>query len=70
MAADIRKAQAELNGKVMGRPGIEGTAIGQTRAGSACLKVYVSDRKAKSSVPSRVGGFPVEVEVSGTFRRC
>lgn len=68
MAADIRKAQTELNGRVLGRPGIEGTAIGQTHTGSACLKVYVSDRKAATSVPSKVRGFPVLVETSGEFR--
>ena len=67
-AASIREAQTELNGKVLGKPGIEGTAIGQ-KGGRACLKVYVSDRKAKSVVPSKVGGFPVVVEESGSFRR-
>ena len=67
-AAAVRKAQAELNDRVLGKPGVEGTAIGQV-GGNACLKVYVSDPKAKSSVPSKVGGFRVVVERSGTFRK-
>jgi len=64
----IRKAQTELNDEVLGKPGVEGTAIGQVD-GAACLKVYVSDPKAKSDVPSKVAGFRVVVERSGTFRR-
>ncbi len=68
MAGDIRAAQKALNDRVMGKPGVEGTAIAQD-GGAPCLKVYVSDRKAGSSVPSRIGGFRVVVEKSGPFRR-
>lgn len=65
---ELREAQSALNDRVLGKPGIEGTAIGQTD-GKPCLKVYVSDRDAAASVPSRVQGYPVVVETSGRFRR-
>lgn len=68
MAGDIEAAQRELTSKVMGRPGISGTAIAQ-KSGKPCLKVYVEDRDARGSVPKKVGGFPVVVEVTGGFRR-
>ncbi|MDX1648014.1 MAG: hypothetical protein R3304_12780 [Longimicrobiales bacterium] len=67
-ASDIRAAQTALNDRILGQPGIEGTAIGQT-AGKACLKVYVSDASAERRVPSSFRGFPVVVERSGPFRR-
>ena len=67
-ASGIRAAQTALNEKVLGKPGIEGTAIGQTD-GKACLKVYISDADASRRVPSEFMGFPVVVEESGTFRR-
>lgn len=66
--ADIVAAQRELTSKVMGRPGIEGTAIGE-RGGKPCLKVYVSSTVAAALVPRRVKGYPVVVERSGGFRR-
>lgn len=68
MGDDIKTAQRELNGKVMGRAGISGTAIGE-RGGKPCLTVYVSDSKAGGSVPKRVGGYPVVVEKTGGFQR-
>ena len=67
-ATDIRTAQATLNQQILGKPGIEGTAIGQTD-GKACLKVYVSEESAAQRVPESFQGFPVIVETSGTFRR-
>lgn len=64
----IREAQSTLNDRVLGKPGIEGTAIGQS-GGEACLKVYVSDPKSETVIPKKVAGFPVVVEASGTFRK-
>ena len=66
---DIRTAQAMLNQQILGKPGIEGTAIGETGDGKACLKVYVGDQSAVQRVPESFQGFPVIVETSGTFRR-
>ena len=68
MSGDIKAAHKELTDKVMGRPGISGTAIGMS-GGKPCLTVYLSDRSAGKSVPKSVGGFPVVTEVSGSFRR-
>jgi len=68
VAGDLKAAHRELTAKVMGRPGVSGTAIGEHR-GRPCLKVYVRDRSAGQAVPKRVGGYPVVVETTGTFER-
>lgn len=68
MSEELAAAQRELTAKVMGKPGVEGTAVGK-RGGKPCLKVYVSDAAAGRKVPRKVGGFPVVVEESGRFRR-
>lgn len=68
MATSVKDAQQKLNGKVLGKPGISGTAIGM-KNGGPCLKVYVSDDAAAKRVPGSVSGFPVVVEKSGSFRR-
>ncbi len=68
MSADIKAAHRKLTDKVMGRPGVTGTAIG-IHGGKPCLMVYLSERGAGRSVPSSVGGFPVVTEVTGSFRR-
>ncbi|MDA0313310.1 MAG: hypothetical protein O2992_14510 [Gemmatimonadetes bacterium] len=65
---DVKAAHRELTGKVMGRPGISGTAIGE-KAGKPCLLVYVSDSKGASIVPKKVGGVPVVIEKTGGFNR-
>lgn len=68
MSADVKAAHRELTGAVMGRPGVEGTAVGE-RGGEPCLIVYVSDAAAGRTVPKRVRGVRVVVEKSGGFRR-
>lgn len=68
-ASDIKAALSDLNDEMLGRAGIEGTAIGRKGDGSPCLKVYVSEVKAGRSAPREVRGFPVVVETSGMFRR-
>jgi len=65
---DLRAAQRELDDRVMGEPGVEGTAIGRADGG-VCLKVYVSSEDAGRVVPETVRGIPVLIEVSGPFRR-
>lgn len=65
---DIKAAQSTLNDLVLGKSGVEGTAIGLAR-GEPCLKVYVSSEKAKVHVPGKVAGFSVVVEKTGTFGR-
>lgn len=68
MARDLEAARKELTREVMGRPGVSGTAVGE-RNGKPCLLVYVSDREAGRSIPKSVGGYPVVVETTGSFRR-
>lgn len=68
MADDLKAAHRELAARVMGRPGVSGTAIGEHR-GKPCLKVYVRDRSAGRAVPSKVGGYPVVIETTGPFER-
>lgn len=68
MDPKLEAAQAELTNQVMDWPGVTGTAIGE-KGGKPCLKVYVSDRASGKRVPGKVGGFPVVVEVTGTFNR-
>jgi hypothetical protein len=68
LAGDLEAARKELTRRVMGRPGVSGTAVGK-RHGKPCLKVYVSDPEAGRSIPEDVGGYPVVVETTGSFRR-
>lgn len=68
MPADLKNAHRELTSRVMGRRGVSGTAIGE-RGGRPCLKVYVTDADSGRAVPKRVGGYPVVVETTGTFKR-
>ena len=68
MSGDIKAAHRELTSKVMGKPGVSGTAIGM-HGGKPCLMVYLSEKGAGKSVPRSVDGFPVVTEVTGSFRR-
>ena len=68
MSDDLKAAHRELTDQVMGRPGIKGVAIGE-RSGKPCLKVYVSAAAAGRKVPKRMGGYPVVVETTGSFKR-
>jgi hypothetical protein len=63
----LEAAYQELTDRVMGRPGVSGTAIGELD-GKPCLKVYLSDAGARKRIPRSSGGFPVVVEVTGPFR--
>jgi hypothetical protein len=64
----LEAAQAELTRRVMGRPGVSGTAIGE-RCGKPCLKVYITEAGAGKGLPRRILGFRVVVETTGSFRR-
>jgi hypothetical protein len=62
----IEHALRELTRKVMGRPGVSGTAIGE-KHGKPCLKVYVSGADVGRALPSTVEGYPVVAETTGPF---
>lgn len=68
MSRDVQAAQRDLNKKVMGKPGVAGTAIGM-HGGKPCLMVYLTEKSAGKSVPRSVKGVPVVTEVTGSFRR-
>ena len=68
MATDIEAAQRKLSGRVMGKPGISGTAIG-LKGGKPCLTVYVNGEVEAGLVPGSISGFRVVVERTGPFRR-
>jgi hypothetical protein len=63
----LEKARQELTEKVMGKKGVNGTAIAE-RGGKPCLVVYLKDRKSGKHVPEKVGGFKVVKEVTGEIR--
>ena len=68
MADDLKEAHRELTGKVMGRRGVSGTAIGR-EGGRPCLKVYVSEPGAGRALPKTVRGYRVVIEETGAFKR-
>ncbi|MBT8405600.1 MAG: hypothetical protein KJP18_17205 [Gemmatimonadetes bacterium] len=68
MAEDIKTAQRKLTDRVMGRPGVIGTAIGMSR-GDHCLKVLIADDRGRRGVPREVDGYKVVVEHTGRIRR-
>ncbi len=69
MAGDpMKEAQRKLTQKVMGRPGVIGTAIGMSR-GDHCLKVLIEDDRGRHAVPREIDGYRVVVEHTGRIRR-
>ena len=54
---------------LMSHPGVVGTAIGLCD-GAPCIRVFVADASAaaRRTIPTRLDGYPVRVEVSGPFR--
>ncbi len=70
MAASIEDAHRHLSRKVMGRPGVVGTAIGVV-AGKPCLKVYLAGGggRERTRIPGSCEGYRVVVEKTGTIRR-
>lgn len=70
MGDSIDRAHDLVTRRVIGMKGVSGTAIG-TRGGKPCIKVYLEkdDRRLRSRLPRRAGGFPVDVEVTGRVRR-
>ena len=70
MAAGIEDAHRRLSKRVMGRPGVVGTAIGMA-SGKPCLKVYVASGAGGDGarIPRSYDGYRVLVEKTGTIRR-
>ena len=70
MGKNIQDAHKRLSGRVMGRPGVVGTAIG-VASGKPCIKVYVSrgGGGGNARIPPSIGGFRVVVEKTGSIGR-
>lgn len=67
--SDIRRAKDKLTRDVIDKPGVTGVAVGSSRSGRPCLKVYVDRASAGRGVPKSVNGLDVVVEETGAFRR-
>ena len=65
--ANLKAAHRKLTARVMGKPGVTGTAIGE-RGGKPCLKVYVAEKGAAKTLPRTVDGIRVVIEVTGPVR--
>lgn len=68
MSRDIDAALDALNGRVLGKPGVVGTAVG-LHDGGPCLVVYLASSDAQKGIPRRVKGVRVRTEVTGRIRR-
>lgn len=64
----MKQAQRRLAARLMGRPGVVGTAVGMSR-GDHCLKVLISDDRGRNGVPKEIDGYRVVVEHTGKIRR-
>ncbi len=67
----IEEVKAEWENQLMAMPGVTGVGISLTKEGQQkCIKVYVNQAASVlvGQIPSEIEGYPVEVEVTGTFR--
>lgn len=64
----LKAAQRKLTNRVMGRPGVVGTAVGMSK-GDHCLKVLIADERGRNGLPKEVDGYRVVAEVTGRIRR-
>ena len=64
----IEAVLAAHTDSLMAVPGVVGTAIGRCD-GAPCIRVFLAaaDDAARRRIPSRLEGFPVQVEVTGSI---
>jgi hypothetical protein len=67
-ARTIEAVLAAHNDSLMARPGVVGTAIGRCD-GAPCIRIFVRDSASArdAALADRLEGYPVRVEVTGTF---
>ena len=65
----IETVLAAHTDSLMRVPGVVGTALGICD-GAPCIRIFVADSSAaeRGSLPTRLGGYPVRVEVTGPIR--
>ena len=68
-ARSIDQVLAAHTDSLLALPGVTGTAIGLSD-GERCIKVFLADSNpdTKARIPSRLEGYRVVVEVTGTIR--
>ena len=68
-ARSIDQVLAAHTDSLMALPGVTGTAIGLCE-GERCITVFVADSSAltRAGIPSRLEGYRVVLEVTGTIR--
>jgi hypothetical protein len=67
----IGKVKETYESQLLAIPGVIGVGIGLTQdRRETCIKVYVDRRvsEAGAEIPKEIEGYPVEVELRGTFR--
>jgi hypothetical protein len=65
---EVKEAWEE---RLMAMPGVVGVGIGLTEDGQqTAIKVYLNQEASRQAaqIPSEIAGYPVEVEIRGTFR--
>jgi hypothetical protein len=68
---NIQEVKEACEKQLMAMPSVMGVGIGLTKdRRDRCIKVYVNrDASAKAAqIPKEIEGYPVEVELRGTFR--
>jgi hypothetical protein len=65
----IEQVQQEHTDEWMAISGVEGTALGLFK-GKACIRILasVSANELRRKIPSRLEGYPIVIEETGTFR--
>jgi len=65
----IEAVLAAHSDSLMALPGVVGTAIGLCD-GAPCIRVFLADERAaaRRTIPARLEGYPVKVEVTGPIR--
>lgn len=65
----IQQVLSENTASLMALPGVVGTALGE-RFGRPCITVLISKETPSllEQIPTDLGGYPVEVKVTGEFR--
>lgn len=67
----IQEVKAAWEKQLMAKPGVTGVGISLTKdRREKCIKVYVNRSEAAQAgeIPKQIEGYPVEVEIRGTFK--
>jgi hypothetical protein len=65
----IQEVLAAHSDSLLALPGVVGTAIGRS-GDELCIRVFVTDSSeaVRRTIPDSLGGYMVQVEVSGEFQ--